>query len=396
MFALGLFDHARTGSPSATVTSRQHAKVALQVAEEGAVLLKNDSSILPLDASKIHSLAVIGDDAGPDALTSGGGSARVRPPYIVTPYQGIARRAGSDVRVRYAQGVAPNGSQNPSRISGGLSLLDQAVRLAKTSDVAVVLASDFESEFADLANIDLSVQQNQLIASVAAANPNTIVVLNTGSAVAMPWVDAVKGIVEAWYPGQEDGNASAALLFGDVNPSGKLPVTFPKSLSDVPASSPQQWPGVNSQVQYAEGVLVGYRWYDAKEIAPLFPFGYGLSYTTFTFSNLSVTPQPARYNRTITVDADVANTGSRAGAEVVQLYVGDPTTTSEPPRQLEGFQRVTLQPGEKQHIHFTLAPRAFSYWNEEAKGWDVANGTYQVLVGDSSSNLPLQGSFNVH
>jgi beta-glucosidase len=395
MFALGLFDHARTGSPSATVTSPQHTQVALQTAEEGAVLLKNDSGILPLEASKIHSIAVIGDDAGPDARTAGGGSASVKPTYFVTPYQGIARRAGSGVRVQYAQGVAPNGSQNPSRISGGLSLLDQAVRLAKTSDVAVVFASAFESEFSDLTNIDLSVQQNQLIASVAAANPDTIVVLNTGSAVAMPWVDAVKGVVEAWYLGQEDGNASAALLFGDVNPSGKLPVTFPRSLSDVPASSPQQWPGVNGQVQYAEGVLVGYRWYDAKQVAPLFSFGYGLSYTTFTFSNLSVTPQPAPYNRTITVDADVANTGSRTGAEVVQLYVGDPATTGEPPRQLEGFQKVTLQPGEKQHIHFTLAPRAFSYWNEEAKGWVVADGTYQVLVGDSSSNLPLQGSFNV-
>jgi beta-glucosidase len=386
MFALGLFDHQRTGSPSATVTSPQHTQVALQTAEEGTVLLKNDTSVLPLDASKIHSLAVIGDDAGPDALTAGGGSARVRAPYIVTPYQGIARRAGSGVHVQYAQGVAGHGSP---------SLLDQAVRLAKASDVAIVFASNFESEFADLTNIDLSVQQNQLIASVAAANPNTIVVLNTGSAVTMPWVDAVKGIVEGWYPGQEDGNAIAAVLFGDVDPSGKLPVTFPKSLSDVPASSPQQWPGLNSQVQYAEGVLVGYRWYDAKQIAPLFPFGYGLSYTTFSFSNLTVTPQLASDKSTITVDVDVANTGSRAGAEVVQLYLGDPATTGEPPGQLEGFQKMMLQPGERQHIHFTLQPRDLSCWSEQANGWVVAHGTYQVLIGGSSSNLPLQGSFNL-
>ena len=163
----------------------------------------------------------------------------------------------------------------------------------------------------------------------------------------------------------------------------------------MPASSPQQWPGVNGQVQYAEGVLVGYRWYDAKQIAPLFPFGYGLSYTTFSFSNLIVAPQPATYNSTITVDADVANTGSRAGAEVVQLYLGDPATTGEPPRQLEGFQKVMLQPGQTQHVHFTLDPRAFSYWDEQTNGWVVANGTYQVLVGDSSRNLPLQGSFDV-
>ena len=387
MFAFGLFDHPPTGSPSATVTSPQHTQVALQTAEDGTVLLKNDSGILPLDISKIHSIAVIGNDAGPDAQTAGGGSANVYAPYVVTPYQGIARRAGGGVQVKYAQGVEPYGAST--------SALNQAIQLAKASDVAVVFASDFESENADLQNIDLSVAQNQLIAAVAAANPNTIVVLNTGSAVTMPWVDAVKGIVEAWYPGQEDGNAVAAVLFGDVNPSGKLPVTFPRALSDVPASSPQQWPGVNGQVQYAEGVLVGYRWYDAKQIAPLFPFGYGLSYTTFSFSNLSVAPQPASDSSTITVDADVANTGSRAGAEVVQLYLGDPAATGEPPRQLEGFQKVMLQPGQTQHLHFTLHPRAFSYWDEQTSGWVVADGTYQVLVGDSSGNLPLQGSFDV-
>jgi beta-glucosidase len=395
MFALGLFDHPRTGTPFATVTSPEHAQVALQTAEAGTVLLKNDSGILPLDTANIHSIAVIGDDAGPDARSAGGGSASVKAPYLVTPYQAIARRAGSGVRVRYAQGV-PSDGQVSTVISGHLSLLDQAVQLAKASDVALVFASDFESEGADLPNIDLSVQQNQLIASVAAANPKTIVVLNSGSAVTMPWEDAVKGILEEWYPGQDDGNASAAVLFGDVNPSGKLPVTFPKSLSDVPANSPQQWPGVNGRVQYAEGVLVGYRWYDAKQIAPLFPFGYGLSYTTFSFSNLAVAGQLASHQSTITVDVDVANTGLRSGAEVVQVYVGDPATTGEPPRQLEGFQKVMLQPGQRQHVHFTLDPRAFSYWNEQAHGWVVADGTYQVLVGDSSRNLPLESGFDVH
>lgn len=397
MFALGLFDRPPSGSPSATVTSLQHARVALQTAEAGTVLLKNDSSVLPLDTSKIHSIAVIGDDAGPNAQTAGGGSASVNAPYIATPYQGITRRAGSGVNVQYAQGVAPNG-QLPvvaAQVRGGPSLLEQAVQLAKASDVAVVFAGDVESESADLANIDLPAQQNQLIEAVAAANPNTIVVLNTGSAVTMPWVDSVKGILEAWYPGQQDGNAIAAVLFGDVNPSGKLPVTFPKSLSDVPASTPQQWPGVNGQVQYSEGVLVGYRWYDAKQITPLFPFGYGLSYTTFSVSNLIVAPQPAAENSKITIDADMTNTGSRAGADIVQVYLGDPKATGEPPKQLEGFQKVMLQPGQTQHVHFTLDPRAFSYWNEHANGWVVADGTYQVLVGDSSRDLPLQGSFDV-
>jgi beta-glucosidase len=390
MFAFGLFDHARTGSPSAIVASPPHAHVALQVAEDGTVLLKNVGRVLPLDRATMHSIAVIGDDAGPGAQTAGGGSASVHAPYVVTPYEGISRRAGTGVTVRYAQGVAPQAQR-----TGGSSPLDQAVQLAKASDAAIVFASTFESEYTDLPAIALLPQQNQLIASVAAANPNTIVVLNTGSAVTMPWIDAVKGVLEAWYPGQEDGKAIAAVLFGDVNPSGKLPVTFPRSLSDAPATSPQQWPGVNGRVQYAEGVLVGYRWYDAKQITPLFPFGYGLSYTTFGFSHLVVIPQVAASPSTITVSADVTNTGSRAGAEAVQLYLGDPATTGEPPTQLKGFQKITLQPGETKRAHFILDLRALSYWNEQSNRWVVADERYQVMVGDSSRDLPLQGSFDV-
>jgi beta-glucosidase len=220
MFLFGLFDRAPSGSPTATVTTPAHAAVARQTAEEGAVLLKNAGGILPLSTSSLHSIAVIGSDGSSGAYTAGGGSANVKAPYVVTPLQGITNRAAG-VTVKYDSG----------------SSTTRAASLAKNSDIAVVFADDPESEGSDLSNIGLPGSQNSLISAVAAANPRTIVVLNTGSAVTMPWLSQVAGVFEAWYSGQEDGNAIAALLFGDVNPSGKLPVTFPQSLADAPAST---------------------------------------------------------------------------------------------------------------------------------------------------------------
>jgi beta-glucosidase len=278
----------------------------------------------------------------------------------------------------------------------GQDPIAQAAAVAKASDVAVVFASNFESEGSDLPNIDLSASQNQLISAVAAANPNTVVVLNTGSAVTMPWLSQVKGVVEAWYPGQEDGNAIAAVLFGDVDPSGHLPVTFPKSLADVPASTPAQWPGVNGEVDYSEGIDVGYRWYDAKDITPLFPFGYGLSYTQFKFSDIAVS-QPVTTSRgQVTVSADITNTGTRAGADVAQAYVGDPASTGEPPEQLKGFDKVSLNPGQTKRVSFQLpVASAFSYWDSTANNWAVADGSYKLMIGDSSANLPLTATVRV-
>jgi len=268
-------------------------------------------------------------------------------------------------------------------------LLGQAVAAAKKADVAVVFASNFETEGADLASIDLPASENQLISAVAAANPNTVVVLNTGSAVTMPWLSQVKGVIEAWYPGQDDGTEIAAVLFGDVNPSGKLPVTFPVSLAQVPASTPAQWPGVNGTVQYSEGILVGYRWYTTKRITPLFPFGAGLSYTSFAFSHLIVR---RGLDGAISVTADVTNTGKRAGADVAQLYVGDPASAGEPAEQLKGYQRVTLRPGQTESVHFTLDRSAFAWWDGQ---WTVTPGSYSLMVGDSSASLPLTAHMEV-
>jgi beta-glucosidase len=264
---------------------------------------------------------------------------------------------------------------------------DAAVTAARNADLAVVNVSKFESEGSDLSDLSLPADQNQLVTDVAAANPNTVVVVNSGSAVAMPWAGSVRGIIETWYPGQEYGNALASLLFGDVNPSGKLPVTFPASLADVPARTTAQWPGQNNTVQYSEGIDVGYRWYDRQSIAPAFPFGFGLSYTTFQYANLTVgTPDSAG---NVAVSFDVTNTGTRAGAEVAQVYVGQPSATGEPPKNLRGFAKVSLAAGQTQRVTTTLDARSFQYYDG---GWKTASGAHQILVGASSRDVRLTGS----
>ncbi|WP_329237851.1 glycoside hydrolase family 3 C-terminal domain-containing protein [Actinoallomurus sp. NBC_01490] len=274
----------------------------------------------------------------------------------------------------------------------GLGGIDRAVALARTVDVPIVFATYPQSEGGDNASIDLPGRQNQLISSVAAANPKTIVVLHTGSAVTMPWLGRVAGVIEGWYGGQEVGNALAAILFGDVSPSGKLPVTFPARLADVPAHTIAQWPGNGGRVRYSEKLNVGYRWYDARNITPLFPFGYGLSYTTFSFRDLhvgSLRPDGS------TVTATVTDTGTRAGAEVAQLYVGAPASTGEPPHQLKGFQRVELRPGQSRTVRFTLTAHDLAHWADATGGWTTTPGAYRILVGDSSRHLPLSGTLNV-
>src|SRR6201996_3568797 len=376
MFAFGLFDEPPTGSPGATATSAAHVTDAAQLAEEGTVLLKNSGSVLPLTSAD-KSVAVIGADASASPLTAGGGSAGVNSSGTVTPLQGIQSAAPSGVGVTYNDGSSDS----------------SAASAAAAASVAVVFVSNGESEGSDLSSIDLSSAENSLISAVAAANPHTVVVLNSGSAVTMPWLSSVAGVLEAWYPGQQDGTAIASLLFGTTDPSGHLPVTFPASLSQVPASTAAQWPGQNGTVQYSEGVDVGYRWYDAKGLTPLFPFGYGLSYTSFSFSNLSVGPLTA--GGTATVTATVTNTGSRSGADVAQLYVPDPAAAGQPPRQLEGFSRVSLAPGASQTVSFPLSQRNLQYWNTSSNTWATATGSYGISVGDSDGHLPLTGTLAV-
>ncbi|HEX6527772.1 MAG TPA: glycoside hydrolase family 3 C-terminal domain-containing protein [Streptosporangiaceae bacterium] len=324
-------------------------------------------------------------------LVTDGGSF---PAQTVSKTVDLTAGTGYAIRVDYASsgmGLAelswqpPAGADNP--------LIDRAVQAAKAAQTAVVFAGDQTAEGVDRGNLELPGFQDQLIEAVANANPHTVVVLDTGDPVLMPWLSQVAAVVEAWYPGEEDGNAIAPVLFGDVNPSGKLPITFPASDSAVPASTPAQYPGVNGTATYSEGLDVGYRWDDSHAVTPLFPFGFGLSYTQFGFSHLSV----RRSGDHVVISAEVTNTGRRAGAEVAQLYIGDPDTIGEPPRQLKAFQRIWLAPGPHTLVRFILPASALAYWNTSASAWTIAPGSYQVYVGDSSAlaNLPLHGSFQL-
>jgi len=410
MMQYGLFDNPPANRP---VLASEDGAQSCRIAEEGMVLLKNDNNELPLNAGNLHIIAVIGPFAG-KAMTGGGGSSHVIPLFTVGPVAGIQDRAGTNVLVQYNDGTN----------------IDAAVAMAKLADVAIVMVGDRESEGHDH-SIALAGSQDQLIEAVAAANPRTIVVLKTGSAVLMPWVDKVPAILEAWYPGEEDGDAVAAVLFGDVDPSGKLPLTFPKQLSDLPANTPEQYPGTNNivwmtrandsgelekyaktntTVHYSEGIFVGYRHYDEENIEPLFPFGYGLSYTTFSYTNLAVTfhnkpaktiyveNSPENYSKPVVdVEFDVSNTGNRFGEEIVQLYVGLPSADDvpQPPLQLKHFARIPLQPGQTAHVRFELDGKSLACWDDDLYAWTILPGNYHVMVGSSSRDTPLRNEFNV-
>ena len=380
MMEYGFFDHVTKPKP---IAARKDGTEARHLAEEGMVLLKNDGNELPLNPKALRSIAVIGMSAT-NAVTGGGGSSHVEPLYTVAPVAGIQQRVGSKVKVAFADGKD----------------MTLAVALAKSSDVAIIMVGDDETEGKDH-SLTLGTNQDALIEAVATANPHTVIVLKTGSAVLMPWIDKAAAILEAWYPGEEDGHAVAAVLFGDVNPSGKLPITFPKSLADLPANTPEQYPGVKGTAQYSEGIFVGYRHYDAQKIEPLFPFGYGLSYTTFAYKNLAIAPQNISTSNdshpNVIVDLDVTNTGKRFGKTVVQLYVGLPSTTAtpQPPAQLKGFKKVALKPGQTRHVRLELDARSFSYWDTNTHGWKIVPGTCRIMVGSSSRDIQLQDSLQV-
>ena len=293
--------------------------------------------------------------------------------------------------------VSINGNSNalvwatPTTVNAAIAGAVSAARLASTA--VVVVADDTESEETDRPSLALPSAQDLLISAVAAANPHTVVVVQAGAPITMPWLGQVAAVLDTWYPGQTDGTALASMLFGMSNPSGHLPITFPASLADVPAATAQQFPGINGAVDYSEGLLVGYRWYDAKSIAPLFPFGFGLSYTSFSYSNLQIANSSPDGVTPIGVTATVTNTGSVSGSDVAQLYLGFPAAAGEPPRKLVDYQRVTLSPGQSTTVSFKINPRDEWWWDKT--GWNETSGTYTVQVGNSSAtaDLPLHDTF---
>ena len=351
LFAFGFFDRPAYTNDDAQIDQAGHAAAAQQIEQEGITLLKN-AHILPLDPRKLKSIALIGPQA--DRFENGGSDAT------------------------------------------------QAAAVAKAADVAIVFASDSEGEYMEkaCASVDCTTagmtgSQDSLISTVAAANPNTIVVLESGDPVLTSWRNDVKGLLEAWYPGEEGGAAIASVLFGDVDPGGRLPATFPDSLSQFPwYGDPTAYPGA-ADVHYKEGVFVGYRWFDAQNLTPAYPFGFGLSYTTFGFSRLNIALSKPGSPTVATVSVKVTNTGTRPGFAVPQLYVGLPSPSAavqQPPRQLKGFTKISLTPGKSQTVSFPLDERAFSYWDAGTGSWKVAPGCYGVFVGSSSRDLPLHGT----
>jgi beta-glucosidase len=406
MFATGVVDDPPVRSVPDVFGGLE---VAQKIAEQSIVLLKNDQSLLPLDPAKIHSIAVIGPHADV-GMISGGGSAQVDPPggnAIMSPGKGntfwqahiwFPTSPLKTIRAKApAATVQFNSGADPSA----------AAALAKKSDVAIVFAYQWISEDMDLDSLSLPDHQDDLIAKVAAANPRTVVVLETGTAVTMPWLDHVSTLVEAWYAGSRGADAVANVLFGDVNPSAKLPMTFPRSEADLPhptlVKPPRETVEANSegwqriaeglpvfQVTYDEGVKVGYKWYDAENKSVLFPFGFGLSYTTYSYSGLKVQPGKAPH-----VTFTVTNTGNRAGAEIAEVYAALPAAASEPPKRLVGWSKVKLNGGESKEVTVEVDPKFLSIFNVDQNSWQLLPGDYTFMVGGSSQNLPLKETVNL-
>jgi beta-glucosidase len=408
MFATGVIDDPPVKS---VVDVEGGLEIAQKIEEQSIVLLKNENSQLPLDASKGASIAVIGahSDVG---MISGGGSAQVDPPggnAIMPPGKGRTTWQQhiwfptSPLKAIRATAPHANVQFNPGTEPAS------AAALAKTVDVAIVFAHQWESEGMDLDSLSLPDHQDDLIAAVAAANRHTIVVLETGSPVTMPWAEKVSGIIEAWYGGSRGADAVARVIFGGVNPSAKLPITFPRSEADLPHPSVVKPPAESTtadvefeawkkiaaglpafQTTYDEGLKVGYKWYDAEHKPVLFPFGYGLSYTTYSYSDFAVTP-----GKTVRVSFKVMNTGNRDGAEIAELYAALPERAGEPPKRLVGWSKVKLKAGESKEVSIEVDAEYLSVFNVERDAWQLVPGSYTFLAGGSSQSLPLKASVNL-
>ncbi|WP_158853834.1 beta-glucosidase [Halorhabdus sp. CUG00001] len=395
MDRFGMFDDEQ---PAGSVNDPAHETVARRVAQRGTVLLQNDG-VLPLDED-LDSIAVLGPNAEA-AKIGGGGSSEVDPTAAISPLDGIRERTDSGTTVTFERGVErieePHdeddgalGFSVPDAIDDALSgddeepSIDAAARAAGSADVAVVVVQDNASESEDR-SLWLPNEQDRLVAAVADVAEKTVVVCNTAGPVRMPWAGAVDAIVETWYPGQEDGHVTASVLFGDVDPSGRLPVTFARRTDHYPASTEAQYPGIDLEAEYSEGVFVGYRHFDNADIEPLFPFGHGLSYTDFEYTDVSV---ESGDGPAATVEVTVENVGGRDGYEVVQAYLGqDDPSVERPPEELAAFESVELAAGEETTVTLSIEERDFAYYDEDGAAWTVDDGEYTVSVGRSSRNI---------
>lgn len=395
-----------TGRPWGSMRSPEHYAAARQIGEEGIVLLQNKHSVLPVDLTRIRKIAVIGENAL-KMMTVGGGSSSLKAQHEISPLEGIRRRVGDKAEVIYARGYVGdetgeyNGvvtGQNLKETRSAAELKAEAVKVASEADCVIFIGGLNKSDGQDCENTDrkdlsLPYGQDELIEALAGANANLIVVNISGNAVAMPWAGKVAAIVQGWYLGSEAGTSLAAVLMGDVNPSGKLPFTFPARLEDVPAHSLGQYSAVRSKdvtkIQYSEGIFVGYRWTDRqKKVQPLFSFGHGLSYTTFEYGKPVADKREMKTGEQITVTVPVKNTGNREGKEVVQLYIRDKKSSVERPvKELKGFCKVSLKPGEEKEVSFTIDRSALSYFDAGSHQWVAEPGAFEAIVAASATDI---------
>ncbi|WP_373615335.1 glycoside hydrolase family 3 C-terminal domain-containing protein [Mucilaginibacter sp. OAE612] len=383
--------------PKGLIATPEHAKTAYNIAAESIVLIKNDKHLLPLKASAVKRIAVIGDNAV-RTFALGGYGAGVKAKYEVTALEGIKSRFGKIASISFAQGYKANylannsDEQNRGYDQRDQKLIDEAVALAKTSEVAILCIGsnrEYESEAHDRKSLELPFGEQALVNAVTAVNPNTIIVIMAGAPYDLNEIKKSNhAIVWSWFNGSEAGNALADVLTGAVNPSGRLPFTFPVSLKDSPAAALNTYPGEGATAEYKEGILVGYRWYDTKKIQPEFPFGYGLSYTDFSISHFSADKLNYGRNETIRAKFTIKNTGSRYGAEVVQLYVSDPVSSVlRPEKELKAFEKVFLQPGETKTVELDVKVGDLAFYDESKKSWKIEAGEFVLQLGNSSRNI---------
>lgn len=394
--------------PYGSFATEEHADAGRKIAQEGIVLLQNNKNVLPLDVRNIKHLLIVGENAV-KSMTTGGGSSSLKVKYEISPLDGIRERAAKDgIEVTYVSGYASpaeaqqdvKDAKKPNQNSIKYeTLYNDAVMAASKADAVIFVGGlnknpHEDCEGTDRTTLQLPYKQDKLISGLSKANPNLTVVIISGCSVAMPWIKSVPSVMEAWYGGTSAGRAIADVLFGDVNPSGKLPVTFYKDLKQCSAHVMGEYPGDGVNVKYNEGVFVGYRYIDKKQIKPLFPFGYGLSYTSFKYGNLEV-DKPIMTD-SLTFNVKLTNTGKRSGSEVVELYISDrKSSLSRPVKELKGFTKVFLNPGETKIATISIGKDALQYYDEMKASWAIDKGEYEALIGASSQDIRSKIKFYV-
>lgn len=381
--------------PWGSLASPEHAEVTRKITEESIVLLQNRRNILPLNLSQLKKIVVVGENAV-KTMSDGGGSSEVKAKYEVVPLEGLRTRIGDRAEVLYKPGYSSTAKPDEYE-----SLKAEALEAAKNADVVLFIGglnknTHQDCEGTDRKSLELPYKQNELIEALAAVNPNVVAVMISGNAYTMPWIKDIPGIVQAWYGGTESGNAIASVLVGDVNPSGKLPFTFPVRLEDNAAHAMNAYPGDGEKVEYKEGIFVGYRWAEKKKIKPLFAFGHGLSYTTFKYGNIAIDKKVMSKTEQLTVTIPVTNVGTRDGAEIVQLYISDnESSLPRPVKELKRFSKIKLTPGETRNVSFTIDKDALSFYDPGLHQWVAESGKFQVLIGTASDDIAAKATFEL-